>query len=103
MEMSDPQKVEILRRLKNYKDTCECQCLECGYKGPMGVISNGSKVKKVIAFIVAMLVFILFVPTTGFIAGSIAFAILLLIVQSLLKANVQTLYCPSCESILRTK
>ncbi len=104
----DPAKIEILRRLKRYNNTYECQCLECGYKGPMGVVSNGSKGKKILAFVISSIIFILFVPRLywGFgvtIGGILLFALISWFIESKLKADQKTLYCPNCEKILKTK
>ena len=104
----DAGKIEILRRLKKYNKTYECTCLECGYTGPMGVIVDGNMKKRIIAFIIAIIIFILFVPRLywGFgvtLGGSVILALILLGTESVLKANQKKLYCPNCEKILYTK
>lgn len=82
---------EILKKLRNYKKTEDCFCLECGYDGLMGVQ------KTIVPWYLSWWVLIPVLLTgIGIIPG-----IILGIWRFI--AEKQQLVCPNCNSTLKTQ
>ncbi len=104
-------------KLKGYKSTEKCLCLECGYNGPMGVIGYKYSgfirygvpviVLVVLYVLVAIIEFLLNgmgIVLSGF--GIISWNILpaFLTIMAFWKLNsYKYLYCPNCDSKLLKK
>ncbi|KAF5087317.1 hypothetical protein DSECCO2_48790 [anaerobic digester metagenome] len=98
---------KILNNLKKFeKLTDSTLCLECGYKGPMGIKSYREVDTKTKRFITGLLIFstvCLFIfhgilNIIGFI-----FSLVLFLMMKIVAPKPDVLFCPNCEKELFVK
>ncbi len=107
---------KTLANIKRFRSKMECKCLECGYKGLMGVVRNKTNPFLAIAistvlsvavyFIIAYIIDYIFVSIdaknfeiTGFIVVIMSLTATFTVFGSLigLMSAKKILFCPNCE------
>ena len=98
--------------LKNYNQTCNCTCLECGYSGLMGGVSyeNNFFVRIILPIIIFGIC--IYLSTQLLLFGGTLFAVIgiaaaafsgYLFVMLLKKLGGKKLFCPNCKRIIQTR
>lgn len=89
-----------MQKLRNYKETKECTCLECGYTGLMGVVgSSTSGIRRAVPWIIATLAFLVhwIFGRFGLFTNILSFIMTLMIFNAILGNWKKVLYCPNCD------
>lgn len=103
---SQPSKQEMMRKLKRFKATEKCTCLECGYEGLMGIVEIQELPRKQrIGFLVLKIIAIIAVfPLLRFVnfaAGLIIGTVIAVVVEKIESSyRTKILFCPSCDKEL---
>lgn len=92
---------KVLINLKKYNKHEERTCLECGYKGLMGVDKYvlPAYLRILVKFVLFLIVLILY----GFSGKDIfvMLAVIAIMIPLWLKLDKRYVYCPNCEKLLK--